>query len=299
MKYKNILQPVSALLTLILTISIITGCAEQPVGYSYETRQRDHSVLARTTLEVINGIYNLTDKSTAFLENASFTNDYGTILPVGWQKLVGFDTLANENFIHYRHNFLDQNYADLRFDPIVDTDAIRTPSSLRYRTAEVKSYQNNITNEFYLDISNILFQEIEYADNRQNHRLVDGWAYYSKLVQVQEELEVAGGQTITYTINLLARWYIKIENFSLSQRDQSSRLTFTGVMPVVSEADEYLENQISGEITIDKDGKGYGEMNYYGRPSIKIYLTGRSYSFQGYYTIADEDYKKRYRLELR
>lgn len=294
---KKLFKPLLLVLTLLIISTLIPGCAEQPVGYNYQARQRDHSILARTTLEVVNAVYQATDETVDYLVKASLTDDYGSILPDGWIKKTRIDPDTEIPFDVYILNYLDQDYSTMAFDLIADENAIRTPSSIAYEKFELKSYQNGITNKFFWDISRELRQRVEYSNNRRDHLNVDGWSYIGKLIQVEEEFEVAGGQTVTYTISLLVRWNIKVEKFSIDPKDQSSRLLFTGIMPVRAEDGEFLRNQISGEINIDKDGKGSGEMSYYGEPSIKLYFTGRSYSFQGYYTIADEDHNKQYQLQ--
>ena len=188
MKIKNITQPLLIVLMLLIVSTIIPGCAEQPVGYHYETRQRDHSVLARTTLEVINAIYQATDETTNYLVQASLTDDYGSILPDSWIVREGMDSLTNTPYTYYFQNYLDQDYSGLRFDRSPDANSIRTPSTIAYEKFELKSYQNSITNEFYWDISRELRQEIEYSNNRQDHLNVEGWSYLRKVIQVEEEL---------------------------------------------------------------------------------------------------------------
>jgi len=282
---------------LLIVSTIIPGCAEQPVGYHYETRHRDHSVLARASLEIINAIYQATDETANFLVQASLTDDYGSILPDSWIMQQRTDSLTNKPFTYYFQNYLDQDYSALRFDRTTDANSVRTPSTIAYERFELKSYQNNITNEFYWDISRELRQEVEYSNNRQDHLNVDGWSYVRKVIQVEEEFEVTGGQTVTYTINLLVDWNINISKFSIDPSDQSSHLSFSGIMPVRAENGDFLRNQVSGEITIDKNGKGVGDLSFYGEPSVRIHLTGRSHSFQGYYTIANEDHRKLYQLE--
>ncbi len=212
-------------------------------------------------------------------------------------KDIRVDTTTGNFFDVYILNYLDQDYSIMTFDLSPDENAIRTPSSIAYEKFELKSYQNYITNDFYWDISRELRQRMEYSNNRQDHLNVDGWSYISKLIQVEEEFEVAGGQTVTYTINLRVRWNVRVEKFSIDTKDQSSRLIITGILPVRAEDGDFLNNQVSGEIVIDKDGRGTGEMNYYGEPSIRLIFTGRSYSFQGFYTIANENHSKEYKLD--
>jgi len=277
--------------------SFLTGCEEQPIGYIFSPTQRDKTTMARTAGTVINAIYEHTDEAVIYLDQASLTDDYGSLLLGGWQAFAAIDSVDSTVFTYYARTYLDQKYYFLRFDKEPDPSAVRTPSNLDYNFTELRSYQNQATSEFFGDISQIRQLSIEYSDNRQDHRNVDGWLYIRTLIPIEREYETAGAGTVTYTINILVRWQVRLERYSIDPNDHRSRMVIAGIFPINDEAGEYHSAQVSGEIILDAKGKGSGDLWLYGEPAVRMNFTGRAFGFIGYFTLHEENHEKKYRLE--
>jgi len=187
-----------------LLVGGLIGCAEQPSGYIYRPTESDEVTLARATTEIISSIFDHLDMATRFLEDASRTDRWDTILPPGWIEIYdiadserdtvsiedigsveadavdvldtifvvdGTDTLDILLAINkldldtlYLHNYLDQKYEILEIDKDPLEGAVRTPSNLDYRFIELRNFFNQRTSEFYVDIYESSHLIIEYAD---------------------------------------------------------------------------------------------------------------------------------------
>lgn len=295
-KYNRFVS-IAILLSLMIFAGLFTGCSEQPVGYIFSPTNRHQSTLARTTAEVVNAIYHHADQAAVYLDRASLTDDYISLLEGGWLETMLIDTTTGQPYTLYYRSYLDQEHYILRFDREPMAEAVRTPSSLDYTFLEIKSYQNRVTNEFYGNVSDYLQISIEYANNRQNHRSVDGWFEIQRTVVFEEEIETAGAGTVTVPIYVGVSWQVKVENYSIDTDDQRSGIIIDGIMPIYDDAGEYHRTQVSGRIDINSRGQGFGEIWLYGEPAARIYFTGRSFGFRGYFTLYEEDFKKIYALE--
>ncbi len=288
---------VLALLSALVIACFLVGCSDRPVGYIFEPTQRHQSALAQTTVDVVNSIYEHCDQAATYLDKSSLTNDYISLLPGGWVEIPQIDTTTGETFTTFNYSYLDQKYYQLRFDREPLVGAVRNPSSLDYIFVEVNSIQNRITNEFYFGISETRNLTMEYSNNRQDPRFVDGWFEISRSIPFQEEIEIASGETVTYDVYVTVIWDVRIERYSIDPNDQRARMVFEGIMPVYDEAGEYQRVHVSGEVNINAKGTGGGDMWFYGEPSIRLRFTGRSFGFNGYFTTFDENHNKIHNFE--
>ncbi len=281
----------------IAAVMLIAGCAEQPTDYIYTPTHRDHSKLAQTAVTVLDAIYEHTDQAASYLDKASLTDDYLSLLPSGWAPYQMVDSTTGEPYILYTRNYLDQHYYGLRFDVKPVNGAVRSPSDLQYTYIEINSLQNPVTNEFYGNVNQTRRLSIEYSDQRRDANFVDGMFEIRRIVPFEEEIEVAGAGTVTYNVYVTVNWLVKIERFSIDPNDQRARLVIEGIMPLYDEAGQYQQPHVSGEININTRGRGTGDLSLYGDPAVRLHITGRTFGFRGYYTLYSENHEKRYRFE--
>lgn len=283
-------------MTVVAVTSLISGCAEQPVGYIFTPSHRHKTSTARVVATVISTIYDHTDTAVKYLDRSSLTDDYGSLLPGGWENIIAVDTTTGEPYTLYIHNYLDQKYHFLRFDPVPMNQAVRSPSSLDYTYIEIRSYQNLRTSAFYGNISKVNQLKIEYADNRTDPFNVDGWFEIRTVLPVEIDIETALG-SFTITDYVAVNWQLFIENYSIDQDDQTSRLVLAGVVPLYDEELQPHFTQISGDIEINSRGRGGGDMWLWGEPVAKLHFTGRTHKFDGYFTLYEEDHYGRYSFD--
>ncbi len=279
---------------IIATTMILSGCEEQPTGYIYKPMQRDQIQVASTVFDFLHELYNHTDEAANFLNEAALTNDYASVLPEGW--LPSTDGMGNT---YYERNYLDQQFQDLWFDPNPNNNAIRTPSELRFNYLEIGSFLNYYDRTFYADTSETFSLAIEYSNARQDPQHVDG------LFQIQRAVEfftegttvLQDGSSVSYSENywVLVTWLIKIDQFSVDPDDHSGHFTFDGIFPFDDETYQRHEAHVSGEVTLDKNGRGNGEVWLMGEPVARIRFNGRSFGFNGYFTLYSEDHENLYR----
>ncbi len=302
------------------------GCEEQPLGYIYRPSTSDESSVARIASNMVSSMYDHLDMATGFLEDASHTNRYDTILPAGWveeYKIVSsqadtvaisfdlstieadrvdiVDTLDNMLAIIildldtlYFHNHLDQKQQFLHFDRIPLSGAVRTPSSIEYGYNAFCNFFNYRSSSWYLDIYESSHLIIEYADknavgDRQDPNHVQGWAEMTRAVKFEETIDL-GDIEYDYVYYEYPTWIIRIEDFSTDPFDQSSRLVIEGTFPHSDDIDNYREDHVSGVVEIGSDGVGQGEISLYGKPIVKLYFTGRSAGFNGYFTLENQNH---------
>ncbi len=290
----GILKVVSSLPVL---AALLCSCAEQPVGYIFTPTQRDQVSLARTTVEMINALYSHTDQAAGFLDAAALTTDYSKILPEGWDSTLAVDPDDGTPYTLYLRNYLDKDFYFLRFDSDPMRGSVRSPSDLEYQFYESRSFQNVFTSDFYSDINEGRELVIEYTDGRQDPLNVDGWFNMWQSVAFEEEVDI-GGQAGSYSYSYYLRvyWMFRIQDFSIDARDQRSRIVIDGTFPVYDEAGDYRQPHVSGEITIESNGSGRGEMYMYGEPMARLHFTARTAGFEGYFTLHREEHRKRYSL---
>ncbi|MCF7810132.1 hypothetical protein K9N50_03995 [bacterium] len=305
----------------------LNACEEQPLGYVYRPDVSDEASVARVTAEIVSMMYDRLDMASGFLEDASHTNRYSTILPAGWveeynivssendtvainfdltsinaDRVDVLDTLDNMLAISivdldtfYTHNHLDNVLQKLSFDTEPVAGAVRTPSSLEYGYDDYRQFFNFRTSTFYRDINESSNMNIEYADNavvgdRQDPNHIQGWTQVTRSVAFSETIDL-GDYEYDYIYYEYPTWIMKIEKFSVDPTDQSSRILIEGTFPHNDDLDIYREDHVSGEIEIGANGVGEGEMSLYGKPIAKLYFTGRSAGFNGYFTLESQNYE--------
>jgi len=273
---------------------IIAGCADQPTGYIFTPTQRDKTFLTGYAAAFISRVYTDMDNQSGYLSSASLTNDYLSVLPEGWQRVViGGDTA-------YMRNYMDETFQTVRFDPQPQAGAIRVPSSLSYQSVDIASYRNPLTNSFYGDTSSATQLLIDYSGNRQDPDIVDGWMEIQVPIQVeyQIQLDAGGGQKSNYTSYdyVMSTWQMKIERYSVDSRDQRAHISFNGTYPLIDRAGQLQQPQVSGTFDIQRDGTGTGDVWLYGDKVSKVTFTGRSFGFDGYFTLYEENNANRYTL---
>lgn len=273
---------------------VINGCEEQPVGYIFSPTQRDQIQAVSTFFDFLQALYVHTDQAARFLDEAALTNNYASVLPEGWLPLQN----PTGDFFYLR-NYLDQQFHLLQFDNNPTVDAVRTPSDLVYNYLEIGSFRDSFTQSFYGDTSEAFNLTIEYSDDRQETNFVDGIFQIQRAVEFEIEIPITGqdgGSTsVTDYYWVLVTWLMKIEHYSIDPDDQRARITLDGMFPYDDETYERHEIHVSGEVEIDKHGRGTGEMWLYGEPVARIHLSGRRSGFLGYFTLHSEDHEKRYR----
>lgn len=274
----------TAVVCLLLSLSF-WGCEEQPEDYYFEPDSRDVTNYADAVFLMIDVLYNDMDEATNYLEQASLTEDYGSLFIGGWESFPMVDTVTSETYTMYYKNYQQRDHYFLRFDRDPQPDAVRQPSSIDYTFTEVQSYQNPRTSEFYGQNSGSSQCLIEYSDNRQDYRNVEGWFLSHIRLPVIETAEVAGGFEYSYTTYLDLVWNVNIEEYSMDPNDQSCKMSFTGVFPIRDERNVYHQTQGSGEIIINAEGKGRGTVSLYGDPIANLYFENRTHRFNGWFTL--------------
>ncbi|MDP8239531.1 MAG: hypothetical protein P9X24_10615 [Candidatus Hatepunaea meridiana] len=289
----------NSLLTLGFTLLILTvllsGCSEQPLGYVYQPTSSNISRLAWVTVDIVGMVFDHMDESVGFLEDASHTNNWETILSGGWIAIPTVDSVSGNPYTLFYNNYMDQKFKTLRFDKQIVNDAIRTPSDVEYTYVTLRNFRNNRNNEIYTDTDDNLHLIIEYSDARQDPKNVNGWMNITRSVPFVEEIVNEEG-TQSWVYYMHPTWVIRIEDFSTDPLDQSARLVIEGTFPHNDETGNYRADHVSGEIIIQSNGTGVGELNLYGEPVIRLHFTGRGYGFEGYYTYHkyDHSYKVRF-----
>ncbi|MDP8228787.1 MAG: hypothetical protein P9M15_04980 [Candidatus Electryoneaceae bacterium] len=290
------------LVVLVMLVLFSVGCEDQPTEYIFEPTHRDQVLVVRTATDFLKTLYEHTDQAGTFLDEAALTDYYSSVLPEGWlvaTDMRGIPIVGSAGDTLYIKNYLDQKFHLISFDSDPMGGAVRSPSSLNFDYLEVGSYRDGFTNSFYGDTSESLKLSIEYTDDRQNPGYLDGWFQIQRSVEFEGESGYsAGGERGSYTYNyyLQVKWFMRIEDFSLDPDNHSARIIIDGVFPILDEMDKLQEPQISGEIVLDKNGIGTGEMWLYGDRVARLHFTGRSFGFTGYFTLDSEDHHKRYRL---
>jgi hypothetical protein len=305
----------------------LNACEQQPLGYVYRPDVSDEASVAMVTAEVVSMIYDRLDMASGFLEDASHTNKYSTILPAGWvedytivssvndtvaidfdltsinaDRVDILDTLDNMLVIRkvdldtlYMHNHLDKILQTLSFDNEPVAGAIRTPSSLEYGYDDYRNFFNFRTSTMYRDIYENSNINIEYADNaevgdRQDPNHIQGWAEITRSLQFIETIN-NGDFEYDYVYYVYPTWVFRIEGFSVDPLDQSCRIAIEGTFPHNDDLNNYRDDHVSGVIEIGANGVGQGEMSLYGNPIAKLYFTGRSAGFNGYFTLESQNHE--------
>ena len=181
----------SNLILIKLTIALffltagLFSCAEQPTGYIYRPTQRDEVAVSRLVENVVSSLYDNMDLSVGFLEDASHTNNYATILPAGWQAIPFVDTTSGAPYTLYFHNFLDQKYQSIRFDKNPLEGAVRMPSDIEYSFLKLRNFFNERSFEFYMDVDEYIHLVVEYSQNRNDPHHVEGWFDIKRAVEFE------------------------------------------------------------------------------------------------------------------
>jgi len=269
----------------------LVGCAEQPAGYIYTPSEGQIVDLALLTAEGIGVLYDQADQAGHFLEAASLTNDYSSILPEGWY--ASLDTSGGTPHIVYIRNYLDQQFNIMSFDWTPQPGAVRTPSVIAYKFIEIRSYYNQITYQAYGDVTEQRELSLEYANHRSDPLNADGWYSVSRNTPFEYEIEISGqggqNQKVTQTYYEDVTWLIRLENFSLDPDDQRARLVIDGTFPQRDEEGRRQEPHVSGVITIDGKGYGGGTVNLYGEPVFTLEFRGRrGNGFRYNFTLASD-----------
>ncbi|MBT3233060.1 MAG: hypothetical protein HN356_09605 [Calditrichaeota bacterium] len=284
------------LLFAVVASTFVTGCDEQPVGYLFEPSNRDHSSVAQASVVALNKIFEHTDQAAAFLDQSALTSDYKDMLIGNWQEFEVPDSLTNELYTLYYLSVLDKEHYFLRFDREVMPDALRSPSSLDFRYVEVRSFQDRRTNEFFGQTSESRSMSLEYANNRQDIKNVDGWFDLQTLVPIEIDVDIAGAGSVTIEEWVGINWQIRIEDYSVDTDDHSAKIIIAGLFPLFDRNSNFIIAQITGEINVRSDGRGSGTMFLRGEPVAKLHLTGRNFGFLGFYSLSGDDFEDRFRL---
>ncbi len=284
------------LLFALVASTFITGCEEQPVGYLFEPSQRDRSSVAQASVVVLNKVFEHTDQAATYLDRSALTSNYKDMLIGNWQELTVPDSVTNELYTLYYQSILDRKHYFLRFDREVMPDASRSPSSVDYTLVEIRSFLDLRTNEFYGQSSEARNLTLEYSNSRQDIKNVDGWFDLSSIIPLEIEFEGAGVGTVTLVEWVGINWQIRIENFSINPDDHTARVVIAGSYPLWDRNGNFFTTQIAGEINIRSDGRGSGTISLRGEPVAKLHLTGRNFGFIGYYSLSDDDFDDRFKL---
>jgi len=285
----------SNLILIKLTIALffltagLFSCAEQPTGYIYRPTQRDEVAVSRLVENVVSSLYDNMDLSVGFLEDASHTNNYATILPAGWQAIPFVDTTSGAPYTLYFHNFLDQKYQSIRFDKNPLEGAVRMPSDIEYSFLKLRNFFNERSFEFYMDVDEYIHLVVEYSQNRNDPHHVEGWFDIKRAVEFEEEIQI-GDYISTYEYYMYPTWVIRIEDFSTDALDHSARLIIEGTFPHRDEIDNFQNDHVTGDITMQANGTGSGEIRLYGKPISRVYFTSRGAGFEGYFTLYSQDH---------
>lgn len=274
-------------------LALIAGCADEPSGYLFTPTHRDKTFLTAYAGAFLSQLYTNLDEAGAILTSASLTNDYSSVLPEGWQRqVIGGDTL-------YLRNYNDEQFHAIRFDPNPTAGAVRIPASLAYDRVDIASFRNPLTNTFYGDTSQAITMTIQYSDNRTDPEFIDGWYQVQRPISVEYSVQIqVGGGTGQQTVEdyVMTTWQMKIERFSVESRDQRARISFNGTYPLIDRAGVLQSPQVAGEFTIERDGRGSGDIWLYGEKTSRVILLNRAYGFEGYFTLYEEDHSSIYAL---
>ncbi len=288
-------------LAILPLLGFLVGCAEQPYGYIFKPEHRDQVNLARQTTDFLSSLYDHSDAAGRFLTNAGLTTDYRSILPDGWVDETPRDTMGHPiaSKFSFSRDYLDQQFFDLNIDTAAAPNAIRNPATLNYDFREVASAQNGITRQFFGQTVEVRKLQISYGDLLRNPNFLDGWFSMRRIVAFDQELEVlvsGKAQKVTYKIYLPVTWVMKIKQFSIDVNDQRSHIVIDGLFPIYDKVGDVQECHVSGELVINTDGSGGGDVWLFGQPCVRLTFTGRSFGFKGSFSLASEDYKTNYNL---
>ncbi|MBM3329537.1 MAG: hypothetical protein FJY67_08720 [Calditrichaeota bacterium] len=287
---------------LLPVLIFFSGCSEQPQGYIFEPQQRDYVNATYQVAEFLGTLYGHTDAAVSFMSQAAQTHDYRAILPQGWRDLTAYDTTGRPRGAQFLflHNYLDQKYYQMLLDRDPTPGAVRTPSNIEYNYLEIGAGQNPITSSFYGNIAEVRRIKVTYADNLRNPDYVEGWYSLRKALPytyyIQIEVPGQGSGTFGQRFYYNATWSARIERFSTALNDQRSRIVIDGTLPMLDRQGGYQEPHLSAEFNINRDGSGSGEVWLHGEPASRVRLEGRTFGFQGTFTLFSEDHKGRYRL---
>lgn len=284
------------LLLAIATGTFIVGCEDQPVGYIFSPTQRDRSSVAQASVVVLNKIFAHTDQATSYLERSALTTNYRDMLVGNWQVIPAQDSITHDPYTLYYQSILDKKHYFLRFDREEMLNSLRTPSSLDFTYIEVRSFQDPRTSEFYGQTSESRHLTLEYSDNRQDIKNVDGWFDLLTRIPIEIDVAVAGEGSVTIEEWIWIDWQVRIEKYSIDPDDHTAKIVIAGWFPLFDRNNDYTAAQVSGVINIRSDGRGSGTMSLRGEPVAKLYLTGRNFGFLGSYSLSDDDFGKRIKL---
>jgi len=282
-------------ITLVVAVLLtLAGCADEPGGYIFTPTHRDKTFLTYYTSAYLGSLYDNLDIAAGILASASLTNDYGSVLPEGWQKrVIGGDTI-------FLRNYNDEQFHSIKFDPTPPIGAVRIPASLAYDRVDIASFRNPLTNTFYGDTSQAINMSVGYSANSTDPEFLDGWYQVQTPVAVEFSVQIqvgSGSGEQTFNDYVMTTWQMKIERFSVEPRDQRARITFNGTYPLIDKSGALQNPQVSGEFNVERDGKGIGDIWLYGEKTSKVVLLNRrSSGFQGYFTLYEEDHSTIYSL---
>lgn len=284
-----------------LLVGLLAGCAEQPYGYIFSPERRDQVNVARRAGDFIGSLYERTDQAADLLQETGLTTDFRSVLPEGWTEVTPRDSAGNplgESYVFLR-NYLDRDYYVLTMARNPSPGAVRNPARLQYQFAAVGSLRNYITRNYFGALDEEHRLDLSYADNLQNVHFVEGWFSIRKIVPFEQEIEIlvnGKNQKVTYDIYLNVSWMMRVERFSIDPYDQRSRIVVEGEFPILDAENNIQKAHVSGELNINSDGAGGGDIWLYGQPTARISFSGRSFGFKGSFTLFSEDHKKSYNL---
>jgi hypothetical protein len=289
----------SSIIAILLVSLMMAGCAEQPYGYIFQPESRDMVNVAYQASDFISALYDQADLTAKMLEEAGLTTDYRSILPDGWVDITprdGSGRIVGGTY-KYARNYLDKQFFHLNIDSAATPGAIRQPAYLDYGFSSIASIQNIVTNQFYPVVDEVQSLQIGYSRNFQDINNIDGWFSIRKVEPFEQELEVSVGgraQTYNYDTYLPVTWSLKVDNFSISKTDQRGHIIIEGQFPILDQENIIQSCHVSGEFTINADGTGGGDIWLYGQPAARLKFTGRSFSFNGSFTLFSENHEKIY-----
>lgn len=279
---------------ILLAIFALWGCSEQPHGYIFAPQHRDQTGVTRQAADFLDNLYHHADQAISYLTAAAFTPNYRSIFPSGWYEL------SDSSRYRFIYSYLDQKLSIVEL-PVRNTPgAVRQPASVQYTYVELGSYQNVITSGFYASSRLMRKIDLAYSDHMQNINFVEGWFSYQRSLPFDYDIQVSlpgqGSATVSQRFYLPATWSARIEHYSTAINDYQSRIIIDGLYPLLDRAGNYQEPHVSATFTINRDGTGRGEVWFNGEQTAQVVLTGRSFKFQGYFTLYSEDHKVRYSL---
>lgn len=293
MKFLKPFLPLTVVIGGGVLVGLLAGCSDQPVDYIFIPTERNQTTVARTAVGIIDALYEHADQAVTYLDQAALTDEYISILPAGWQVMTLPDSVTGVLYDLYLRTYLDQKYYALRFDHYPQPGAVRMPSQLDYTFVELSTYRNAVTNTFYGNISEVAWVSVAYADQRRNTKEVEGWFEIQRTIGIEEEIETAGAGTYTYTNYVSVNWQVRVKDFTVEPVDSQSQLSFEALAPLYDEAGKYQRVHVTGRMLMNRDGSGSGEFYLNGEKSVELYLTHRTFGFQGYFKLLAGDFKKR------